>query len=65
MKYFIYVLIVIGLGLIIFNTTKIDFSNPFAGDSAIAAIGIVAAACAILLMVILRSALKVKQRKKN
>lgn len=64
MKIFIYILIVIGLGLIVFNATKLDFDNPFIGDSAVAAIGILAAACAVLLMVILQVALKLKRKKK-
>jgi hypothetical protein len=64
MKIFIYVLIIIGLGLIVFNATKIDLDSPFIGESAIAAIGILAAACAIMLMIILKIALKVKGKKK-
>jgi len=64
MKIFIYLLIIIGLGLIIFNATKLDLESPFIGDSAVAAIGILAAACAVLLMIILKVALNVKRRKK-
>ena len=64
MKIFIYLLIIIGLGLIIFNATKLDLKSPFIGDSAVAAIGILAAACAVLLMIILKVALNVKRRKK-
>jgi hypothetical protein len=64
MKIFIYLLIVIGLGLIIFNATKLNLESPFIGESAVAAIGILAAACAVLLMIILKVALNVKRRKK-
>lgn len=65
MKILVYILIVIGIGLIIFNATKLDLSDPFTGDSAVAAVGIMAAACAVLLMVILRVSqrLKAKNRK--
>lgn len=54
-----------GLGLVVFNASKLDLENPFLGDSAVAAIGILAAACAVLLMVILQISLKVKGRKKQ
>ena len=64
MKIFIYILIVIGLGLIVLNITKLDFDNLFAGESAVAAIGILAAACAILLMLILRTSLQIKKKDK-
>jgi hypothetical protein len=64
MKIFIYVLIIIGLGLIVFNATKLDLESPFIGESAIAAIGILAAACAVMFMIILMVALRVKGKKK-
>ena len=41
------ILSVIALGLIIFNITKIDFSNPLQGESTIALIEIVAALIAM------------------
>jgi len=55
---------IIGLGLVIFNASKLDLKNPFLGDSGVAAVGILAAACAVLLMVILQISLKVKRKKK-
>ncbi len=64
MRIFIYALIIIGLGLIVFNATKLDLESPFIGESAVAAIGILAAACAVLLMIILKFALKVNGKKK-
>ncbi|MBL4663386.1 MAG: hypothetical protein JKY22_07500 [Flavobacteriaceae bacterium] len=65
MKILIYILMIAGLGLVVFNASKLDLENPFLGDSAVAAIGILAAACAVLLMVILQISLKVKGRKKQ
>lgn len=64
MKIFIFILMVIGLGLIVFNATKLDLEKPFIGDSAVAAIGILAAACAVLLMITLKVALNVRRKKK-
>lgn len=66
MKYFAYTIIVLAFGLGIFNATKIDTNAPFEGESIVAIITIVAALCAILLMLILlvskRIEEKVKQR---
>ncbi len=64
MKIFIYILLAIGLGLIILNATKLDFSNLLEGDSGVAVIGILAAACAILLALILRVSHKIKKKTK-
>ncbi|NNE02784.1 MAG: hypothetical protein HKN52_06410 [Eudoraea sp.] len=46
------VLIIIALALIAYNTTIINFENPFEGNSIIAIIGVVAALCAIVLLLI-------------
>ncbi len=62
MKIFIYILLILGAGLIILNSTKLDFSNLFEGESAVASIGILAAGCAILLALILRTSLKIKNK---
>lgn len=53
MKAFIYILIALATGLIIYNFTFLDFENTFAGDSKTALIGILASSIVILLMVIL------------
>ena len=53
MKIFIYVLMVLALGLIVFNATQLDFDALFQGDSQIALIGILAAACVLILLSIL------------
>jgi hypothetical protein len=54
MKILMYILIAVAMGLIIFNATKLDFDNLFEGDSAIAAIGILACACVIVLLLIFK-----------
>lgn len=54
MKIFTYIAIAIALGLIVFNILQIDPSNPFEGESSVAFIGIIAAVCAILLLLLLR-----------
>lgn len=56
------VLILLAMGLIVFNFTQLDFQNPFVGDSLIAVIGIVASLCAILLLLILWKAKKIERK---
>lgn len=63
MKIFMYILILVGIGLIILNITKLDFDDILQGESLVALIGILAAACAIVLMLILRTSLKIKNKK--
>lgn len=53
MKTFIYLLMAASAALVIFNATKLDFGNLFAGDSGVASISILAGLCAILLLGIL------------
>lgn len=63
MKIAIYIIIVLALAIIGFNATKLDFSNLFEGESQVAAIGIIAAACVILLMLILKTSRKIAGKK--
>lgn len=65
MKKIIYILIIIAVLLSIFNATKLNFDNLFAGDSLIAVISIVAAACAIVLLLILRTSLIIRRKGKK
>ncbi|MDX1326331.1 MAG: hypothetical protein R3299_01420 [Arenibacter sp.] len=59
------VLIVLGLALIIFNITMVDFDAPLEGDSIIALIGIVASLCAIALLVIYSISKKIEKKMKE
>lgn len=54
MKLFTNILVVLAIGLILFNISLIDFKNPFEGNSMIAVIGIAASFCAILILLIFR-----------
>lgn len=65
MKIFITILSVIAVGLVIFNTTKINFDQPFQGDSIVAIMTILAALCAILLLQILRISRKIEKQVKQ
>ena len=65
MKIISYVIIVLSLALIIFNFTKVDFSNPLEGDSSVALIGIACGFCAIFLMLIYRMSKLVEEKTKE
>lgn len=64
MKIVIPTFIVLGLALIIFNAFRLDFQDLLRGDSLIAVICILAAACVILLMVILWQSRRVAKKMK-
>jgi len=59
------VLIIIALALIAYNTTIIDFTNPLEGNSIIAIIGVVAALCAIVLLLIYITSKRIKEKIEN
>ena len=65
MKYFTLFLVFAATALLIFNITKVDFNNPFNGESMVALITIVASLCVIVLMLILRISKKIEQKVKQ
>ncbi|QIE59711.1 hypothetical protein G5B37_09080 [Rasiella rasia] len=65
MKLFIYIVMAIAAGLLIFNATQINYDAPFTGDSVVAAICVLAAACVILLLWILRTSLLIQGKTKR
>ena len=62
MKAFIYILIALAVGLIIYNFTFLDFQDAFAGDSKTALIGILASSIVVVLMVILLMSRSIAER---
>lgn len=65
MKVFTTVLILIAVGLIIFNLTLLDFDKPFEGNSLVALIGIVASFCAVFILLIFRMSKKIEDQLKK
>lgn len=65
MKIFIHILSIIALVLIGYNLTKVNFEEPFVGESVVAIITILAALCSILLLQILRISKKIEQKAKD
>lgn len=61
-KILLSVLILIAVGLIAFNVTMIDLEDPFGKDSIVAVIGILAALCAIVLLLIYHNAKRIQQK---
>ncbi|CAN1560999.1 hypothetical protein MCEGE10_02641 [Flavobacteriaceae bacterium] len=64
MKIFTSILVVLALGLIIFNITLLDFNHLFDGKNSIALIGIVASICAVLILLIFKVSKKIEERTK-
>lgn len=62
MKIFIYLLIVLSVVVIGYNVTLLNFDDLFTGDSGIAMIGILCAACVIVLMVILLTSRSISKK---
>lgn len=59
------ILMLLALGLIAYNVTQVDFDNPLQGDSTVALIGIVAALCALVLLLIFQASKKVEEEMRN
>ncbi len=64
-KTFLIIMILIALGLAIYNVTMLDFNALFKGDSLIACIGILAALSAIVLLLILNTSKRIEQKIKE
>ena len=65
MKIFTTILILLAVGLMVFNITLLDFENPFEGDSLIALVGIAAAFCAVLILLVFKMSKKIEEKLKN
>ena len=65
MKIFTTILILIAVGLILFNISLLNFQNPFEGNSAVALIGILAAFCAVFILLIFKMSKKIEEKLKN
>ncbi|MEN8799043.1 MAG: hypothetical protein ABF293_07355 [Flavobacteriaceae bacterium] len=61
-KSIIIVLIILAILLVAYNATLLDFENLLGGDSTIALIGIVAALCAIVLLLIFITSKKIEKK---
>ena len=56
------ILIILAILLIAYNVTILDFEKPFEGDSIVALIGIFAALCAIVLLLIFITSKKIEKK---
>ncbi len=62
MKLFTNILVILALGLIVFNITLLDFKNPLQGNSMVAFIGIAASICAVLILLIFRMSKNIEEK---
>ena len=65
MKIFTSILVILALGLIIFNITLLDYSNLLEGDSLVGLIGIAASFCAVCILLIFRMSKMIEEKTKN
>lgn len=65
MKIFIYILMVLAVVVIVYNFTVLDFEDLLAGQSGIALIGILCAACVLVLLGILLTSRAIEKRSKQ
>jgi len=65
MKILLYTLMIISLGLCIFNLIQIDWENPIRDKSSVAVIGVIASASSFLLILILIISKKIAQINKK
>lgn len=62
MKIFRFILILLACALLIYNATKLDFDALFTGESLVASITVLAAGCAIILLLILQTSLRIRKK---
>ncbi len=61
-KTLIVILLILAVGLITYNATLVNYQQPLEGKSVIALIGIVAALCAIVLLLIYLASKKIEEK---
>lgn len=61
-KTVVIILIILAIILIAYNVTILDFEKPFEGDSIVALIGVFAALCAIVLLLIFITSKKIEKK---
>lgn len=61
-KTLVAILLILAVALIAYNTTIVNFQNPLEGNSIIAIIGIVAALCAIVILLIYITSKKIQKK---
>lgn len=65
MKNFLRIMAVLAIGMMVFNTTMIEWEAPTEGDSLVAIIGVLASGSALLLLWILLVSLKIHAKQKG
>lgn len=61
-KTVVVILLILAVGLIAYNATLINYQQPLEGKSVIALIGVVAALCAIVLLLIYLTSKKIEKK---
>ena len=64
MKKSIYIFLTLTIISLIVNLYKIDWNKSLVGESSIALIGVLSSGCAILLLLILKTSIKISEKEK-
>ncbi|MBT8253409.1 MAG: hypothetical protein HKN00_01160 [Flavobacteriaceae bacterium] len=62
MKVFIYILMILAIFLVIYNLAQVDFDDPLGKDSIVAVITTIAGLCALMILAILRTSQKIRDK---
>jgi len=62
MRKWILILMLLSMGMVVFNALQVNWKTPLSGDSSVAVIGIMAALCAFLLLLLLLLSKKVSKK---
>ncbi|MBT3444102.1 MAG: hypothetical protein HN443_03565 [Flavobacteriaceae bacterium] len=62
MKILMRILMILSLGMVIFNLTQVNWDDPLSEKSSIAVVGIMAALCAFLLLLLLMMSKKISKK---
>lgn len=65
MKIFIYILMALALFVIVYNLTLLDYSNFFGNANSLAFIGILSAACVLVLLGILLTSKAIARKEES
>lgn len=65
MKYLIYTILALSIGLLIFHATQLDFQDLFSHESSGALIGVLSSLCVIVVMCILLITRKIRDKSRE
>jgi hypothetical protein len=65
MKILLRILMIMAAAMVVFNLFHLDWEDPLSGQSAVAAIGVLASLCALMLLLVLTISKKISKKLKH